>query len=207
MDTLAQTAKLGRTGIINVSAARPVVLKPCTSSQSPLFGSWGLQRMSRQVWPGGHRVEIYGRRLAPPFVSSQEIKAVLDVDRETEKAWVLEGTQRSVESKAADLDRLRRSEELTVGSSSRDSLELIEDLAESKADKKKGAARAQTAMSAKQGMLQLVAEYLRPDEGPSRWFSPTDSKPPFPNAPLMLFLPGIDGTGLGAIVQEEAIAE
>lgn len=120
---------------------------------------------------------------------------------------MVEGTQNSFESKAADLDRLRRSEELLVGSSSGDSLDLIDELAESKVGSKKGAGKATKAMSEKQGMLQLVAEYLRPDGGPSRWFSPTDSKPPFPNAPLMLFLPGIDGTGLGAIVQEEAIAE
>ncbi|GAQ80187.1 Esterase/lipase/thioesterase family protein [Klebsormidium nitens] len=163
--------------------------------------------MPPQLLQGGKHGGIHGRKRAPPKFQSQKSQAVLGVDRDSQKAWVLEGTQSSVESKAADLDRLRRSEELSVGSSSNDSLDLIDDLAESKAETKKGADKAQIAMSEKQGMLQLVAEYLKPDGGPSRWFSPIDSKPPFPNAPLMLFLPGIDGTGLGAIVQEEAIAE
>lgn len=107
----------------------------------------------------------------------------------------VDGSQGSTASEALDLDRLRRSEDLLVGSFTRDSLDLIEDLAEAKAATKSKGGRAEEAMRAKQGMLQLVAEYLRPDGGPSRWFSPTDSKPPFPNAPLMLFLPGIDGTG------------
>lgn len=37
------------------------------------------------------------------------------------------------------------------------------------------------------------------DGGPPRWFSPLDCAAPMKNSPLLLYLPGIDGTGLGLI--------
>ncbi|CAN4079059.1 unnamed protein product [Withania somnifera] len=37
------------------------------------------------------------------------------------------------------------------------------------------------------------------DGGPPRWFSPLDCAAPMKDSPLLLYLPGIDGTGLGLI--------
>lgn len=43
--------------------------------------------------------------------------------------------------------------------------------------------------------------------GPPRWFTPLDcGKPPL-NAPLLLYLPGIDGTGLGMALQHKSLGE
>ncbi|XP_028780273.1 acyltransferase-like protein At3g26840, chloroplastic [Neltuma alba] len=47
--------------------------------------------------------------------------------------------------------------------------------------------------------LEESEEMIRPDGGPPRWFSPLDVGFRFNNSPLLLFLPGIDGVGLGMI--------
>lgn len=44
-------------------------------------------------------------------------------------------------------------------------------------------------------------EIIRSDGGPPRWFSPLDCGARAPDSPLLLFLPGIDGTGLSLITQ------
>ncbi|AEE77219.1 Esterase/lipase/thioesterase family protein [Arabidopsis thaliana] len=43
--------------------------------------------------------------------------------------------------------------------------------------------------------------------GPPRWFSPLECRAQAPNSPLLLFLPGIDGTGLGLIRHHKKLGE
>jgi len=45
------------------------------------------------------------------------------------------------------------------------------------------------------------------EEGPPRWFTPLDCGKPPPNAPLLLYLPGIDGTGLGMASHHQSLGE
>ncbi|XP_058753801.1 phytyl ester synthase 1, chloroplastic-like [Vicia villosa] len=47
--------------------------------------------------------------------------------------------------------------------------------------------------------LEQAKEVIKADGGPPRWFSPLDCGLPLENSPLMLFLPGIDGVGLGLV--------
>ncbi|XP_056865137.1 phytyl ester synthase 2, chloroplastic-like isoform X2 [Raphanus sativus] len=44
-------------------------------------------------------------------------------------------------------------------------------------------------------------------EGPPRWFSPLESAAQAQGSPLLLFIPGIDGTGLGLIRQHKKLGE
>ncbi|CAL0302252.1 unnamed protein product [Lupinus luteus] len=43
--------------------------------------------------------------------------------------------------------------------------------------------------------------------GPPSWFSPNDCGPPLKNSPTLLFLPGIDGTGLGLTLHHKALGK
>ncbi|XVF13860.1 hypothetical protein REPUB_Repub09cG0005400 [Reevesia pubescens] len=45
------------------------------------------------------------------------------------------------------------------------------------------------------------------DGGPPRWFSPLESGSHTPYSPLLLFLPGIDGTGLGLITHHHKLGK
>ncbi|XP_040361921.1 acyltransferase-like protein At3g26840, chloroplastic [Rosa chinensis] len=45
------------------------------------------------------------------------------------------------------------------------------------------------------------------DVGPPHWFSPLDCGHPLHNSPLLLFLPGIDGTGLGLIMHHQKLGK
>ncbi|KAL9812727.1 putative alpha/beta hydrolase-1 [Arabidopsis thaliana] len=45
------------------------------------------------------------------------------------------------------------------------------------------------------------------DGGPPRWFSPLECGARAPESPLLLYLPGIDGTGLGLIRQHKRLGE
>ncbi|CAK9175162.1 unnamed protein product [Ilex paraguariensis] len=45
------------------------------------------------------------------------------------------------------------------------------------------------------------------DGGPPRWFTPLDCGSRLENSPLLLFLPGIDGVGLGLILQHQRLGE
>ncbi|KAI9084066.1 hypothetical protein K1719_034062 [Acacia pycnantha] len=47
--------------------------------------------------------------------------------------------------------------------------------------------------------LEEAQKMIRPGGGPPRWFSPSDDALRFNDSPLLLFLPGIDGVGLGLI--------
>ncbi|ONK78620.1 uncharacterized protein A4U43_C02F20720 [Asparagus officinalis] len=50
-----------------------------------------------------------------------------------------------------------------------------------------------------------VSELLRYDVGPARWFCPMDCGPPIEGAPLLLFLPGLDGMGMGLFMHHKAL--
>ncbi|GAY65760.1 hypothetical protein CUMW_243500 [Citrus unshiu] len=45
------------------------------------------------------------------------------------------------------------------------------------------------------------------DGGPPRWFSPLECGPHSPHSPLLLFLPGIDGVGLGLIRHHQRLGK
>nr|KYP71764.1 hypothetical protein KK1_011034 [Cajanus cajan] len=45
------------------------------------------------------------------------------------------------------------------------------------------------------------------DGGPPRWFCPVECGPPFKDSPTLLFLPGMDGTGLGLTLHHQALGK
>ncbi|XP_010532193.1 PREDICTED: acyltransferase-like protein At1g54570, chloroplastic [Tarenaya hassleriana] len=45
------------------------------------------------------------------------------------------------------------------------------------------------------------------DGGPPRWFIPEDCDRPIKDAPTLMFLPGLDGTGLGLILHHKALGK
>lgn len=53
--------------------------------------------------------------------------------------------------------------------------------------------------------LDLASEIINTAGGPPRWFTPILCGPPLKNAPLLLFLPGMDGVGLGLILHHKAL--
>ncbi|EOA30044.1 hypothetical protein CARUB_v10013149mg [Capsella rubella] len=58
--------------------------------------------------------------------------------------------------------------------------------------------------------LEAAKDFIRPeDNSPSRWFSPleSNSKARCDGAPLLLYLPGIDGNGLGLIRQHQKLGQ
>ncbi|XP_057982607.1 phytyl ester synthase 2, chloroplastic-like isoform X1 [Malania oleifera] len=48
---------------------------------------------------------------------------------------------------------------------------------------------------------------IKSDGGPPRWFSPLECACRVSNSPLLLFLPGIDGTGLGLILHHQKLGK
>ncbi|KAI9177731.1 hypothetical protein LWI28_018557 [Acer negundo] len=50
-------------------------------------------------------------------------------------------------------------------------------------------------------------DFIRSDAGPPRWFSPLESGSHTPDSPLLLFLPGIDGVGLGLTMQHQRLGQ
>ncbi|KAJ7552394.1 hypothetical protein O6H91_06G054000 [Diphasiastrum complanatum] len=51
--------------------------------------------------------------------------------------------------------------------------------------------------------MKQVPEFLKPDNGPPRWFCPLEAGSPPRNAPSLFFLPGLDSTGLGLILHQK----
>ncbi|KAK7397268.1 hypothetical protein VNO78_18435 [Psophocarpus tetragonolobus] len=45
------------------------------------------------------------------------------------------------------------------------------------------------------------------DGGPPRWFTPLECGPPLKDSPTLLFLPGMDGTGLGLTLHHQALGK
>nr|VDD03271.1 unnamed protein product [Brassica rapa] len=52
-----------------------------------------------------------------------------------------------------------------------------------------------------------AGDFLSTDGGPPRWFSPLECGARAPGSPLLLYLPGIDGTGLGLIRHHRRLGE
>ncbi|XP_075094553.1 phytyl ester synthase 1, chloroplastic-like isoform X1 [Nicotiana tabacum] len=55
--------------------------------------------------------------------------------------------------------------------------------------------------------LEIGSDIIKPDGGPPRWFTPISAGPPLKDSPLLLFLPGMDGTGLGLVLHEKALGK
>ncbi|KAJ4768170.1 Esterase/lipase/thioesterase-like protein [Rhynchospora pubera] len=55
--------------------------------------------------------------------------------------------------------------------------------------------------------FRAAKDVVRDDGGPPRWFSPVECSKPVNNAPLLLFLPGYDGVGLGLILHHKSLGK
>ncbi|KMT13485.1 hypothetical protein BVRB_4g082640 [Beta vulgaris subsp. vulgaris] len=55
--------------------------------------------------------------------------------------------------------------------------------------------------------LDIAKDMTKPDGGPPRWFSPVECGRPVKGSPLLLFLPGMDGVGLGLIMHHRALGK
>ena len=53
--------------------------------------------------------------------------------------------------------------------------------------------------------FQQSKDLIKSDGGPPQWFSPLECGSQLDNSPLLLFLPGIDGVGLGLILQQQKL--
>ncbi|PKI44663.1 hypothetical protein CRG98_035018 [Punica granatum] len=53
--------------------------------------------------------------------------------------------------------------------------------------------------------LDASKEILKPDGGPPRWFCPVECGQPLKDSPVLLFLPGLDGMGMGLILHHKAL--
>ncbi|KAF5186443.1 Acyltransferase-like protein [Thalictrum thalictroides] len=53
--------------------------------------------------------------------------------------------------------------------------------------------------------LESAKDMIRVDGGPPRWFCPVDCGNPLQGSPLLLFLPGIDGVGLGLCLHHKTL--
>ncbi|XP_074311491.1 phytyl ester synthase 1, chloroplastic-like [Silene latifolia] len=55
--------------------------------------------------------------------------------------------------------------------------------------------------------LDISTEMIRPDGGPPRWFCPVECGRPLDDSPLLMYLPGMDGVGLGLIMHHKALGK
>ncbi|KAJ4888291.1 hypothetical protein Rs2_28039 [Raphanus sativus] len=55
--------------------------------------------------------------------------------------------------------------------------------------------------------LEEARDFVGDDDGPPRWFSPLECAAHAKGSPLLLFIPGIDGTGLGLIRHHKKLGE
>ncbi|CDY67190.1 BnaC02g48110D [Brassica napus] len=55
--------------------------------------------------------------------------------------------------------------------------------------------------------LEEASDFVGDDDGPPRWFSPLECSSQAQGSPLLLFIPGIDGTGLGLIRHHKKLGE
>ncbi|CAA7398460.1 unnamed protein product [Spirodela intermedia] len=53
--------------------------------------------------------------------------------------------------------------------------------------------------------LERAREIIKPDGGGPRWFCPLECGAPLKGSPLLLFLPGTDGVGLGLILHHKSL--
>ncbi|XP_047315847.1 phytyl ester synthase 1, chloroplastic [Impatiens glandulifera] len=55
--------------------------------------------------------------------------------------------------------------------------------------------------------LDNAKDFIKPDGGPPRWFCPIECGQPLKNSPILLFLPGMDGLGLGLLLHHKALGK
>ncbi|KAG9152580.1 hypothetical protein Leryth_022963 [Lithospermum erythrorhizon] len=55
--------------------------------------------------------------------------------------------------------------------------------------------------------LDLASDIIKPDGGPPRWFTPLSCGSPLKDSPLLFFLPGMDGLGMGLILHHKALGK
>ncbi|KAL7123111.1 hypothetical protein ACP275_01G085300 [Erythranthe tilingii] len=55
--------------------------------------------------------------------------------------------------------------------------------------------------------LDYAKDIIKPDGGPVRWFTPTSCGPHLKDSPILLFLPGMDGLGLGLVLHHKSLGK
>ncbi|KAL9686530.1 hypothetical protein QQ045_023990 [Rhodiola kirilowii] len=55
--------------------------------------------------------------------------------------------------------------------------------------------------------LYAARDMIKPDGGPPRWFCPVECGHPVKDSPTLLFLPGLDGVGLGLSLHHKALGK
>ncbi|CAN1761268.1 Phytyl ester synthase 1, chloroplastic [Linum perenne] len=50
-------------------------------------------------------------------------------------------------------------------------------------------------------------DMIKPDGGPPRWFCPVECGQPLTDSPILMFLPGTDGVGLGLVLHHKALGK
>ncbi|KAL6501656.1 hypothetical protein OROGR_026789 [Orobanche gracilis] len=55
--------------------------------------------------------------------------------------------------------------------------------------------------------LDYARDMIKPDGGPTRWFTPISCGPHLRDSPVLLFLPGMDGIGLGLILHHKSLGK
>ncbi|XVF31217.1 hypothetical protein REPUB_Repub16aG0126600 [Reevesia pubescens] len=55
--------------------------------------------------------------------------------------------------------------------------------------------------------LEAAKDMIKPDGGPPRWFCPVECGRPIKGSPVLLFLPGLDGVGIGLILHHKALGK
>ncbi|XVE89817.1 hypothetical protein DITRI_Ditri20bG0024800 [Diplodiscus trichospermus] len=55
--------------------------------------------------------------------------------------------------------------------------------------------------------LDAAKDMIKPDGGPPRWFCPVECGCPVKDSPVLLFLPGLDGVGMGLILHHKALGK
>ncbi|KAL4637356.1 hypothetical protein ACB092_03G071600 [Castanea dentata] len=55
--------------------------------------------------------------------------------------------------------------------------------------------------------FDMAKDIVKRDGGPPRWFCPVSCGRPLKDSPILLFLPGMDGTGLGLVLHHKALGK
>ncbi|GMY21171.1 acyltransferase-like protein At1g54570, chloroplastic [Fagus crenata] len=55
--------------------------------------------------------------------------------------------------------------------------------------------------------FDMAKDMVKPDGGPPRWFCPIACGCPLKDSPVLFFLPGMDGTGLGLVLHHKALGK
>ncbi|GLT95241.1 hypothetical protein SLE2022_129340 [Rubroshorea leprosula] len=55
--------------------------------------------------------------------------------------------------------------------------------------------------------LNVSSKMIKPDGGPPRWFCPVECGRPVKDSPVLLFLPGLDGVGMGLLLHHKALGK